>query len=170
MCAESAEGPSMSRLDGPLPESAERLIDEFDQAWRSGGPPSIAAFLARTDNSAAEAPGRRALLEELIKIDLEYRWRRHGHCDSSTPLASECFLLDHYLARFSELGPREELSLDLIGWEYHARHYWGDRPAHGGYHERFGARGPALEELLEQIDRVRAAELAAQRRKPLLPG
>jgi serine/threonine protein kinase len=106
----------------------------------------------------------------LIKIDLEYRWRRNGLHDSGAPLPSECLLLEHYLAQFPELGRREALSLDLIGWEYYARHYWGDCPAHTGYYERFGSRGAALQELLDEIDRSRAAELAAaQRRKPQAP-
>jgi tRNA A-37 threonylcarbamoyl transferase component Bud32 len=153
----------------PLPESVERLVDEFDKAWRSGQAPSIAAFLARTDNPANGAPGRRAFLEELIKIDMEYRWRRYGLRDSSAPLPSECFLLEHYLAQFPELGLREAHSLDLIGWEYHARHYWGDRPAHAGYHERFGSRSGALQELLDEIDRARGAELAAAQRRKSQP-
>src|SRR5262245_29140172 len=50
------------------PVDWERLLDDFDAAWRTGTPPRIDDILPAGGN-------RRELLEELIKIDLECRWR-----------------------------------------------------------------------------------------------
>ncbi len=50
-------------------KALEWLLDRFEQAWQGGAPPSIKDFLP------AGRPGRRRALYELIKIDLEYRWR-----------------------------------------------------------------------------------------------
>ncbi|MBI1902677.1 MAG: hypothetical protein HYS13_16380, partial [Planctomycetia bacterium] len=52
-----------------MPEWVDQVADRFDAAWRHGPPPRIADFLA-----AEDGPRRRALVEELIKIDLECRW------------------------------------------------------------------------------------------------
>src|SRR5262245_49842399 len=128
-----------------LPESLELLVHQFDQAWRSGSIPSIQAFLAQAAVPADTA--RAGLLHELIKLDLEYRWRHSGP-GSATPAPGDCFCLEHYVARFSELGRWEKLPLDLIGWEYRVRHCWGDRPNQAAYRERFAAHGPALAETL----------------------
>src|SRR6516165_7185761 len=51
---------------GEFAEIEERL-ERFDAAWRTGIVPGIGAFLPPPDN-----PSRREVLEELIKIDLEY--------------------------------------------------------------------------------------------------
>ncbi|MFD9662675.1 serine/threonine-protein kinase [Rhodococcus sp. NPDC059968] len=100
-----------------LVESAERtrtalatVVARFSEAWGSGSPPDLSAFLPR------EQAERRSILIELIKIDLEYRWVRH------------CFpkRLTEYRAEFSELqeGP---LPADLVYEEFHALR----RSAHG---------------------------------------
>ena len=53
---------------------AEQVLCRFDQAWQSDAEPRIDAFLPAPSGSTNSA-SRRQLLEELIKIDLEYRWR-----------------------------------------------------------------------------------------------
>jgi len=63
------------------------VADRFDAAWKSGAPPRIVDFLQDT---AGER--RAALLAELVKIDLEYRWQ-----------AGERRTLDDYLCEFTEL-------------------------------------------------------------------
>ena len=70
----------------PVTADLERLLCEFDFAWQRGELPAIEAYLARL----AEPSGRRELLEELIKIDLEYRWRQ----GAGLPL-------EDYLTRFA---------------------------------------------------------------------
>ena len=60
------------------PLDAEALLERFERAWRHGAPPRIEDYLpvtAATREGKAD-PERRALLEELVMLDLEYRWRR----------------------------------------------------------------------------------------------
>src|SRR5262249_8615666 len=128
-----------------------------------------------SENSAC-----RGLLEELIKIDLEYRWRRVGpgaHHPSSRPrLVPEERLppptgsalplrpcLEDYARQFPELGPPECLSLVLIGAESRVRQRWGDRPSRVQYLKRFSKRGPKLLEVLGRIDAELDAESVGRR-------
>jgi serine/threonine protein kinase/tetratricopeptide (TPR) repeat protein len=143
---------------GEFAEIEERL-ERFDAAWRTGIVPGIGAFLPPPDN-----PSRREVLEELIKIDLEYRWRRAGPrpADSRERVAADRFALgprlEDYVARFPELGAPEALPLGLIGEEYRVRREWGDHPDHLDYAGRFACGEAALREALERIDRERHAE------------
>src|SRR5262249_49846900 len=62
-------------------------------------------------------PTRRAVLIELVKTDLEIRWRRRRG-----------LLLEHYAARFPELVADGEPPVELIYEEYWVRQRHGDRP------------------------------------------
>lgn len=55
----------------------EPLLSAFEQAWQSGSRLPIETVLAQlpSDDPAADS-ARQHLLEEMVKIDLEYRWRR----------------------------------------------------------------------------------------------
>src|SRR5262245_18760911 len=57
-----------------LPVSVGRRLDQvcnrFEDAWRAGQRPSVAAFLAE-----AAGPAGPALLRELLRLDFEYRGR-----------------------------------------------------------------------------------------------
>src|SRR6516162_6293235 len=127
--------------DAPLPGDPEYLPYQFDQAWREGSSPDLAAFLPASNEAA-----RRQVLEELIKIDLEYRWQQ----SSSRPELRRS--VEEYAALYPDLAQGAELPLDLIGWEYRTRHGCGDRPSHSEYQERFPAHGTRLEALLRDID------------------
>jgi serine/threonine-protein kinase len=146
------------------------LLDRFDGAWRGQTPPRIDEFLppAPGGAGAGAAALRRDRLEELIKIDLEYRWRLAPHDRAGRsapgspgggpggdPLPARP-LLEDYLALYHELGPPERLSPALIGEEYRVRRRWGDRPRREEYAARFAAQGAALEAILAAVD----AELA----------
>jgi hypothetical protein len=71
----------------PGPPELERFLDQFDQAWRRGEPPRIEEFVARVPLVQDQA--RRKLIEELIKLDLEYRWRS----GLARPRLEECVTL-----------------------------------------------------------------------------
>jgi serine/threonine protein kinase len=141
-----------------FPDIEERL-ERFDAAWRRGTPPILSAFLPPERD-----PERREVLEELIKIDLEYRWRRGGTRPAELrELPAEDGgarrpKVDDYVVAFPELGATESLPLGLIGEEYRVRHEWGDRPDHLEYARRFAGCGAALGALLAGIDHERAAE------------
>lgn len=135
-----------SREDEPL--------ERFETAWLAGPPPDLAAFLP-----PRHEPGRRSLLEELIKIDLEYRWRRPpmAAAASSPDLPAQPYLED-YVQRFFLSGPQEQPSVALIAEEYRVRQRWGDRPGKHEYLLRFPGRDAELEEALAAVD----AELGAE--------
>src|SRR5262249_40954670 len=103
----------------------ENVLDRFEEAWRKGpGGPQMEEFLPPANN-----PLRAGLLKDLIKIDLDHRWRssvpagpRPGppHAIAGTVQGPR---LEQYLERYPELR-RAELLLELIGEEYRVRHCW----------------------------------------------
>jgi serine/threonine protein kinase len=142
---------------GPL--DIERLLENFEEAWRQGASPRIEAFLA----GAGDIPGRRQLLEELICIDLDYRWRDASRRSGNQSPPS----LHDYLQRFPELGSGDELACSLIGSEYRIRKHWGDRPSHEAYQARFPRHGARLGRLLMEIDAELAADMPASGDVPM---
>src|SRR5262245_42228634 len=109
------------------------LLQEFDRAWQGGAAPRIEDFLTR---ASAQGAGGRELLEELVKIDLEYRWRDPPRSPAAGAWATARPRLEDYVARHLELGPLKQLSLELIGEEYWVRQRYGDRPIHAEYLSR----------------------------------
>jgi hypothetical protein len=167
----------MSRTDAaarvsPAGDDLRQLFYRFDRAWRSGTPPRIEDYLtllATARSSGLDAC--RDFLNELVQLDLEYRWRlRQRLTPSQVPAtaganaggSTDGPLLEDYLQRYGGLGGPEQLSLELIGWEYRVRQRWGDRPGHTEYARRFPHRQPMLDETLAQVD----AELAAEEVEP----
>ncbi len=151
---QSPHNPEPERLSETL-----RLLERFEAAWQSDTPPRMEDFLAPgTDCGPAwEDQARRTLLEELVQIDLEYRWRRvtaprTGHLPPQPRL-------EDYAVCYPELGPVERLSPELIAEEYRVRQRWGDRPSPDEYAARFPQQESWLRSLLLRID----AELAAAR-------
>jgi hypothetical protein len=138
-----------------------RQLDEFEKAWQSGTPPRIEDFVTvATDQTSVDDRLRnQRLLAELVKTDLEYRWRLA--VDQEAPglppssLSPRPFLED-YVARYPKLGPVDRLPVELVCEEYRVRHCWGDKPTLAEYAARFAAHPAPLGEALRQID----AELA----------
>ena len=135
-------------------------LDHFEEAWQASPFPAIASFLDGVD-----AELRRALLIELIKIDLDQRWR----CKSAPPGGDAALparpLLEDYARAFPELGDAATLPIPLIREEYWVRHCWGDRPAVESYLMRFAAQAAAVRAALARVD----AELALDTAKPRPP-
>ena len=103
--------------------------------------------------------GDARLLGELVKLDLDYRWRQVSRGGAAGPH------LEEYLTRYPELGPAERLADTLIESEYVARRRWGDQPVHDEYARRFPGH-EALLERLRAVDDDLAAEFAP--RDPVL--
>ena len=63
------------------------LLEQFDRAWQGQTPPRIDEFLPPGSGThrGREGASRRERLEELIKIDLEYRWRRATTAEAESP-------------------------------------------------------------------------------------
>lgn len=134
----------------------ETLLDRFEEAWLDTPPADLDCFAAEAERCGEARP----LLEELVKIDLEYRWRgpetsspaavRTGNShtapnetDSAPPR------LEEYLARFSQLQP----TLDLIAEEYRVRCRWGDNPSPSEYVRRFPEFNGAIPTRFQQVEK-----------------
>jgi WD40 repeat protein len=82
-----------------IPDWLDAAADQFEYAWRAGPRPHLADHLG---TEAGER--RRALLAELVRIDLDYRWQ-----------AGEQPKLEDYLPDFPELlGSDRSLPDDLV--------------------------------------------------------
>jgi WD40 repeat protein/serine/threonine protein kinase len=80
-------------------ERIDEIADRFDEAWKEGPRPRIAYFLGQE-----EGEQRGALIEELVKIDLEYRCR-----------GGEKPRVEDYLNQFPELLEQDgSISNDLV--------------------------------------------------------
>jgi serine/threonine protein kinase len=145
----SAESPALHDRLG-----LGKLLIQFDRAWQAGATPRIEDFLPRCSSAGPFPSELRQILEELVKIDLEYRRRQSA--------ASTAWSLEDYVQRYPELGPLERLPVELIGWEYLVRQRLGDRPSHQEYVSRFRHQEPLLRQRLAQIDVELAAEFAGK--------
>jgi serine/threonine-protein kinase len=156
----------------PAAPGAEEILDRFHVAWRTGNAPRIADYLPSAPPGDA---ARRALLGELVRIDLEFRWRlaapkpapQNGSAEPAGPR------LEDYVRWYQELGTLEQLPDELIAEEYWVRQRWGDRPSHAEFAARF-PRSKGLLAALRAIDVDLAAEVRCQpgkslERKPLMP-
>ena len=149
---------SSNDRDATVPES---VLEEFEDAWQTGAAPSIAEFLGRAaSRSSTERPvDARALLEELVRIDLEYRWRCSGSLSGSEAGSLPRLpVLENYLERFPALGPVGEMPRDLVAEEYRVRRQWGDKPDAWEYVDRFPHLAAVLPTSLLEIDRESALE------------
>jgi serine/threonine protein kinase len=151
------------------PPAVEKLLDQFEGAWRRGTPPEIADFMRMAAEQSFDRDSRRALVVELVLIDLWHRWRRAAskkapaeklvpsvggqEQETAMTILPERPWLEDYVRSYPELGPLEELPLFVIGEEYWMRHRCGDHPEHAVYLKRFADKAVELERLLSKIDR-----------------
>lgn len=145
----------------PLANRLDDVIDQFESEWRAGTQPSIAGYLAENGTLADE------LLFELVKVDLESRWRAAERAKRTLPAAAEADdssqpgprYLEEYLIEFPELTSQPDLLLELAGEEYRARHRWGDRPLHDEYTARYtGLDAERIRKAFRKIDEQIAVE------------
>jgi serine/threonine protein kinase len=123
----------LGRLDTAAWERLQDLADRLEALWREQGQVDLHVLLPPPGD-----PLRLACLAELIKTDLEIRWRsNHG------------VRLDWYVERFEELGAVSELSARLIYEEYRARQRFGDKPDLASYKRRFPRQFPEVEKLAQ---------------------
>jgi hypothetical protein len=138
-------------------DELDRLVDRFESAWQSGTPPEIEAFLPA---GPADTP---SFLHELVKIDLEYRWRRPEQGAPGRRRRGpypDRPRLEFYVKRIPRLGSLQQLPVDLIAEEYRVRWCWGDRPGQEEYAARFPGYGALLRTALEKMDADLHAEMA----------
>src|SRR5262245_10658296 len=146
----------------------EQLLDKFEEAWQRNPPPAVEEFLppSAVSGPTLDDPGCLDVLKELIKIDMEYRWRRTAASANAGNAVAEFSRLEDYLRRYPALLRAEALLTELIGEEYRGRHRWGDRPTHAEYAHRFPSCWAQLKHLLARIDTELAAERIRETRRP----
>src|SRR5262249_56789684 len=120
---------------GPGPRLRDHAT-RFEQAWQAGGPAELADFLP-----PAGDPQRLPCLHELVKVDLEMRWRR-----------GQPVVLEYYLEKFPELRPASSLPPALVYEEYLVRHLHGDKPALSAYQGRFPGQFEEVNRMVGQQD------------------
>ena len=123
----------------------EEVVERFEKQWRSAGGADIAEFLSDGDEA-----DRLALLIELVKVDLEYRWGR-----------GEVANIESYLSRFPQLGSVEDAPLELLVEELNARSRCQRLPDSAELLRRFPNRIEQLQPSLNRL-RLRAGRGTAQ--------
>jgi serine/threonine protein kinase len=144
--------PPDAELGDLLPEQASdvvalvgRQVRLFADAWKTSAAPSPADFLAD-----ARPAVRRLLLVELVKVDLNRRWRRPD-------LRRK---VEHYLELFPELTADGQLPYDLVVEEYQARRQQGEVADIEEYERRFASHAEPLRRLLLDADRAPSTAMA----------
>ena len=125
-----------------------RLSDEFELAWKQSPPASIEEYYSRVVRSEArvlDASNRTTLLEELVKLDLEFRWRH-------SPATGEKWVIRDYAQRFSELRAAGWDAVPLLCEEYRVRLQWGDRPSREAFLSDHGHLETQLSGRLTQVE------------------
>lgn len=112
----------------------DELASKLESAWKAGGATDLMPLLP-----PATSPLRKHALEELVKVDLECRWRR-----------GQAVVLDYYVDKYPELGKTRDLPPSLICEEYRVRHLFGDKPPLTLYKSRFPAQYDEMRAILEQ--------------------
>jgi serine/threonine protein kinase len=117
-------------------EQLQSLADRFEQAWKAAAKPDDGPDL----NSFLPPPGellRLVALHELIKTDLEIRWRR-----------GQAIGLERYVEKHAELGSAHDLPAHLLYEEYRVRQLYGDKPQVASYQIRFPRQFDQLQRLV----------------------
>lgn len=124
------------------------FIEQFEDAWSSESPPELSDFWQRLA-LPGQAEDRRALLAELVAVDLEYRWRTAA--EKGRPETRR--LVTDYLEIFPELNDDEAVKLELLSEEYRARRKWEEQACTmDDFMEQFPDLGDSLGARLSDVE------------------
>ena len=112
------------------------ILDRFEKAWNNVG--SEDAIDLRAYLPPVEDTLRPVALSELIKAELEIRWRR-----------GQTVRIESYINEFPELQVVGTLP-PLIYEEYRVRHMHGDKPPVTAYQERFPNDYEEMKRLVQE--------------------
>lgn len=132
----------------------ERILEEFEEAWQSPAKPQLLEFVQQT------GPNSLSLCSELIKIDMEYRWRRApSSTDKTIELLPKGLSLvswqpthRDYEQALSDTLDFAAIKEELIVEEYRIRRRWGDDPTHENFLESIDVSSKELVARLQNID------------------
>ncbi|MBW3599159.1 MAG: hypothetical protein KY475_18050, partial [Planctomycetes bacterium] len=144
----------------------DRIVDQFEDAWREGKRPRIDEYQAQARDRSEAA--QRSLLLELAIIDLARRWSAHDSLehvdlrpeDTKDPLPPRPTVED-YVAVYPLLASGD--IRELIVEEYRARRRAGERLSHEEFGRRFSRLATTLLSELERADREWDAAADQQR-------
>jgi eukaryotic-like serine/threonine-protein kinase len=142
----------------------EAEMERFEEAWQTSLAPRIADFIPRDASSQSELND---LVVELVKIDMEYRWRRAPSAlsDSSGGGSLEGSdipwrpTLDDYRDQIFSGVDFSSPPLDLVVEEYRIRRRWGDEPTFGDFQKRYPDQHEELSRQLQIVEQ----ELSSRR-------
>lgn len=141
------------------------VLSDFEAACQSDSPPTLQDYWARATMAgvADSVDQRRALLQEMIALDLEYRWKRKTTAlpDDQTLLhggAAEAIpqLEDYQSLLESQFGPMPAWPVSLILDECRIQQRYAELPNASAYQQRF-PDVPGLPEALRQFNEKPAA-------------
>jgi eukaryotic-like serine/threonine-protein kinase len=122
-----------------------KQVRSFAEAWSAGPPPPSPADHLPDSATAV----RRLLLLELIKVDMNRRWR-HPELRQT---------VENYLAAYPELTSDGHLPYDLVYEEYQARRQLGEQVDIVEYEGRFAQHAVQVRRLLLDADRAPSTAL-----------
>lgn len=115
-------------------EGLQDVASRFEKACRDDEAADLTSFLPLPGS-----PLRPLCLHELIKTELEVRWRR-----------GRIIGLEYYAEKFPELGGMAKVPASLVYEEYRVRQMYGDKPQLLTYETRFPAQFADLQRLVEK--------------------
>ena len=139
--------------------SLTRTLKSFEGEWESSPPASIDAHV-----EAVSADRRVTLLQELICIDMEFRWRNQSgsaiqatqslRSDATIPVLS----VEDYLRTYPELGNPDTVDVLLVEEEFRVRTQWDAPPDVDEFLKRFPRPADTLRDRLAAIRDQSAGE------------
>jgi serine/threonine protein kinase len=127
------ENSRVSLLSNDDRQVVESWIVNFDRHWHEG------RLATQLDEIPPDSSLRLPALAEMVKIDLERRWR-----------SGQQISLESYLGQFPELGGPGNVSADLILAEYEIRRQFGVPVSLEDYLRRFPHQASELGRLIAQ--------------------
>jgi CRP-like cAMP-binding protein len=136
----------------------ELYLERFESSWRAGNPLEIRKILdAWRESTHSNPESDRALLSELVKLDLEFCWKSRPSPDRPS---HDLRLADQYLREFPELRDNRD---EFVIEEFRVRKRFGDQPDYSEFERRFGPLTEDFRAKLEQIEREVAFESSIQK-------
>jgi serine/threonine protein kinase/WD40 repeat protein len=135
------------------------VLSEFEAACQSAAPPTLQDYWVRHTVTAVvdSLDQRRALLQEMIALDLEYRWKRKiatlprdETLLGDNPAGATPRLEDYRTLLESQFGPMPAWPVSLILDECRVQRYYAELPEAGAYEQRF-PEVPGLREAVEKL-------------------
>jgi len=94
----------------------ERVLDDFEEAWRRERKPDLSEYLSALPVGSANPTLRRQLLAELVMVDLWHRWNQTGgHGQTTADGLPSRPAVEDYLRRYPELGTSDDVPLEVVG-------------------------------------------------------